>query len=1450
MDLTAEFDAVSTEPVLLTNVEYEVEEIGHEIDTPVFHVRSRTASGDLVTTEVEGFRPHFGITQADFMGDALEVCNDRRTIGVEVDCSPKVWQHVIGIDNPGDVTAEDVAHHLEDTFNTEVYHTPDPYTTLHGDAVARIYTRVPGDVGGETGLRGDLDCETLEADVPFTRRFLISSGIYQSMLVDTDKDRVRYENWEGESDSPGLTQEVTPCDPPEVNPRHVIYDIEVATEGDGFPQPDRARHPITSISAHDSYTDEYCMWGLVDDVWDADKEQLKQEVYDDVRDREGFPDDTDTGDAFGDFQLFEDETMLLESFHRWVLEHDPDIFTGYNSDGFDHPYLIQRSYNVQALSIKRYSDNATPGVWVEEYDGNRQVNYSLSGRCTLDILDAYKKTQYRELDSYKLDDVASAELGFGKVGLEGDELDEAWHDHPVEFYAYSLRDSQATVEVEAQAGLFDLFENLRHVTGAQYETAVSNGPMLDTLFLRRAYEDGLMLPSNTAPDETVFHGAKVFDPVPGIHQNCVYPDLSSLYPNLFAMLNLGEETIIGTREDLRTSEFTTEDCYTFPTDERDFAIVPKGEPIDHIDRSEYKGVKTPGGGVREMFAPEYTTMYVLKPDIKESFIRDTIDDLIDLKYEYAGNPQRYAAVKRVTNSCFTPDTEVMTPDGIKGIRELEVGDRVYSIDPDTKEVEIKPVTATQSFPDYDGELVNIETNKIDFSVTPDHDMVVKQARYDDDVQKVEAGNLNAWSSYEMISDWNTIDADPVEEIDLREWLDKDEYESRTVDGDVQIRPHQNDGRVHTWHPATYDANRFIELLAWYITEGSTRTKANDGRKRDSVLGLGSNTISIAQYDDDEKADIAETVEELSDNMSPRVGDRSVGIYNHKLLSAALIRMAGDGSENKRLPSFVWDCSVSQKQTLFNVLIRGDGDRRDTSYRYTTKSTELRDDVMRLCVHLGKNPQYSWDDGGEYNSGVWRVFYSDTKNHFRMNRSRTAGAGSTTTAENGVYCVTVEDNHTVLAGRNGKFQWVAQCYGVMGDSASGGKGFRLYNRRVAEGITLAGRQTITHTASEFTEYLQQNYDPGATLVGGDTDSSTTSIPNAPDMNTALDWAREAVEYVEQSYDEFANNEFDMPAEDHRLEVELESLASALFYSEESVDEWYEQTDSGLVKNTETHGVQKRYAQSIVWDDDDGWLDVPDGEPLFDPDDTSELKFNESVTYDTFTDGALSHMDPQDIVSITGFEYVRSDSAQITRDAQENIFTHILISENPRDRIETYLQNLVEGIEDGTVPLSKLARPKGISQHLDSYGWKDVSELSDDEVTPEIEHHGGVWRQTPGPNYRGAKYADDWFSWEQLGEGSKPHKIPIDKVRGSDFPAAYEYHSYPEDNARPDPPEVGTPVDAVSVENPERLPEEFIVDRDTIIEKELEDKLEDVLQTLGYSFDDVVSPGQQTSLGAFG
>ncbi|PSQ39767.1 hypothetical protein BRD13_01740 [Halobacteriales archaeon SW_5_70_135] len=499
----------------------------------------------------------------------------------------------------------------------------------------------------------------------------------------------------------------------------------------------------------------------------------------------------------------------------------------------------------------------------------------------------------------------------------------------------------------------------------------------------------------------------------------------------------------------------------------------------------------------------------------DGMIRTMVDELLeerevkkDARDDYEPNSERYerydrqqAAVKVIMN-CFTPDTDVLTPDGVRNVRDLEVGDEVYSLDPDTMEMELKPVEETHEYPDYRGELIDIETGKIDLRVTPNHRMLVRKAETngiawdEDEYRFVEAGDLDDATNYQLPHGWDGPDGTELDRVDLTELLDG-EYEvwaNNDVHGhtlaaevgqypDKVVRQAVDDTgyvfsaeefaanreyldedcsefyvhgeRGRKWIPRCYDGDDFLELLAWYITEGNVHT-STEKQFGDNFRG-SSTTINIAQEaipdggQGDDHAAIGELLERMG--FEPYSDQRGYQ-FTSKLLGEWLEGNCGADSFEKRIPEFVFDLTRRQKRHFLETLIAGDGDRQRNSWRYSTASEELRDDVLRLCVHLGLTANYGED------SDVYRIHVTeDTKNTLRMHRS----AGRST-AEDGVYCVTVADNHTLLAGRNGTFQFVGQSlYGVLGWDR-----FRLYDKDMGAAVTATGRSVIDFTEEVSSE----------------------------------------------------------------------------------------------------------------------------------------------------------------------------------------------------------------------------------------------------------------------------------------------------------------------------------------------------------------------------------------------
>jgi len=566
-------------------LEYDIESEGNFMSEPIITLFCRDKDGKRREIEVEGFYPSFYITEKSYIENEHNIFRESmiRSVDARTGLTSKENSNNAGLNEVLDA----------------------PRKTLNGTELVRVNTVLPQHV--KKLKESDFFDKTWEADVFFTNRFLVDSGIKDCFTIPRGEDRVQYEDIEAVDG--GM----------DVAPRMVTIDIEVWA-GDEFPDTQNPRKPITAVTVHDSYDDEYYAGVLhpdsvdrgSDNTWSGDEEWELPDTVDEC-----------------EIDVYEQEGAMLDFINQWIIDKDPDLLTGWNSSrneigsGFDYPYWINRCERINEWSYRDLSP--TDDCFV-----TNRGSPVIGGREMFDMLQAYKKTQIHEKRSYALGYIAEEELGYGKEDVA--DLDEGWLHEPVEFMRYNIRDVEAVVEIEKSKNVLDMYDHIRSITGATYsEIADSNIGIIDLLFLRQAKNRGIALPTSERPDVQHYWGAYVFPPEAGKHKNVVYPDLSSLYPNLFRDMNASPETIIGFEEDLEQSEYTKEDCHTIYVDTRDEQVK------------------------RDADEPVRTKLYVLKPEVKESFVRETIQDLIDMKYEYKKDEysdEAYGAVKRITNSVY------------------------------------------------------------------------------------------------------------------------------------------------------------------------------------------------------------------------------------------------------------------------------------------------------------------------------------------------------------------------------------------------------------------------------------------------------------------------------------------------------------------------------------------------------------------------------------------------------------------------------------------------------------------------------------------------------------------------------------------------------------------------------------------------------------------------------
>ncbi|GGJ08822.1 hypothetical protein GCM10008995_18350 [Halobellus salinus] len=1271
-------DADGTVELMVTQVNYSIEGSGSR-EYPVVHVFGRTADNEPEHVRVLGFEPYFYAPTESLDDDILD---------------------------------RDVITRTEDGFES-----------IRGDDLTKICTRTPRDVGA---IRDDFD--HYEADILFPNRLLIDKDIKSGMSVPARRL------------DDGSVQ--IPHD--EVEPVEVAADLRVNTfdievdDRSGFPE--EGEEPIVCLTSHDSYRDEYIAW-----LYNAPATVDGVESPDDLPGYEPFREDTEV-----EVRTFEREEAMLDAFVSYIQETNIDIMTGWNFEDFDMPYLLDRMEVLNPAAAEDLNPDRLSRideVWRSGWGGP-----DVKGRAVFDLLYAYKRTQFTELESYRLDAVGELELNAGKERYTGD-IGDLWEEEPERLLEYNVRDVELCVEIDRKQDIIAFWDEVRTFVGCKLEDAPTPGDTVDQYILHEAH-NRFALPSKGKADAEEYEGGAVFDPISGVKENVTVLDLKSLYPMCMTTINASPET--------------------------------KVDPEAH-------------GG--ETFEAPNGTHFRREPD---GIIREMIDTLLSereekksLRNDYDPNTQPYEqydrqqqAVKVIMN-CFTPDTEVLTPAGVQNIRDLGVGDEVYSIDPDTLRMETKPVEETHEYPEYRGDLVDIQTNKTDFRVTPNHRMLVRKNSKNgatwDGYRFVEAGDLDEYSNYELPHDWSADHGDPIEEVDLTELLD-DKYEvwvrpsvhGHTFTAELGWTPrrvpkagrgetgyvftadefethreyiesvcvtsfvHRESGRK--WVPRTYDGDDFLELLAWYVTEGNVHTSSKK-QFGENYRGPAT-TVKIARNagsDGSENAipdggDGGETDHARIGSLLDRLGldyyvdDRSYQ-FTSRLFGDLLERLCGEDSFTKRIPDLVFGANEAQKRLFLETLVAGDGDRQVGSWRYTTLSERLRDDVLRLCTHLGETASYNHD------SGSWRIYCTEgAKNSFRMHRS-----GGRSTADDGVYCVTVADNNTLLAGRNGKFQFVGQSlYGVLGWDR-----FRLYDKEMGAAVTATGREVIEHTAEAANELDRE-------VIYGDTDSVMLELGHDVSKADAIEQSFELEEYINDSYDEFALEELDAAA--HRFQIEFEKLYRRFFQA----------------------GKKKRYAGHIVWKEG---KDVDD-------------------------------------IDITGFEYKRSDIAPITKEVQKRVIEMIVRGEETDD-IADYLNGIIEDFETGEVSVEEIGIPGGIGKRLDAY----------DTDTAQV---------------RGAKYANE-FLGTNFGRGSKPKRLYLRKVHPSWF---REMESQGYDPQR-DPlyTEFKRDPDVICIEYDDQLPDAFEVDWDKMLEKTLKGPIERIIEALGMSWDEVKSGQEQTGLGSF-
>ena len=213
---------------------------------------------------------------------------------------------------------------------------------------------------------------------------------------------------------------------------------------------------------------------------------------------------------------------------------------------------------------------------------------------------------------------------------------------------------------------------------------------------------------------------------------------------------------------------------------------------------------------------------------------------------------------------------------------------------------------------------------------------------------------------------------------------------------------------------------------------------------------------------------------------------SSSILNRWMLSHCYVEGQRHGADAKRIPDFVFESSDAMREFLSSAY-KGDGNRRGV--RYSTVSTRLAHDMVVLLSLLGYKAKLTYEN----ESRIYRIAFRNVSSKLTYSGPEKRKHLKILPFEGTVYCVTTERNHTVIAGRNGRFVPVGQSYGVMGFET-----FALYCLPVADATAALGRDAITRT-------IEKCKQEGVSVIYSDTDSLFIENPNKEKVADVLKWA---------------------------------------------------------------------------------------------------------------------------------------------------------------------------------------------------------------------------------------------------------------------------------------------------------------------------------------------------------
>lgn len=328
-----------------------------------------------------------------------------------------------------------------------------------------------------------------------------------------------------------------------INPRVLSYDIECYSKKWTFPNPNNIWDEVFIITAS---------------VMDRDG-TIRNTAFI----RHGY-----TSERIKDTTIVtcENEEELLVKFQEFIIETNPEICIGYNTDGFDNPYITQRLYNLglEWMNISKLKNSTITTRRANKISTNTTQKFmdrnkreagheylKMAGRLHIDLL-KHMVSNYK-LRSYSLDAVSREYLqNEGKHDVKPKDMFKAFsnYNRNVDLYnkvvAYGIQDSILPIKLYNKLQVFLGLSKMADVMYTNIDAFYTEGSSfkVKNMIYMRCVVRKVLLRNNDEKSERGYQGALILNPDTGLHENVYTLDLDSLYPNIIRSYNICFTTLV------------------------------------------------------------------------------------------------------------------------------------------------------------------------------------------------------------------------------------------------------------------------------------------------------------------------------------------------------------------------------------------------------------------------------------------------------------------------------------------------------------------------------------------------------------------------------------------------------------------------------------------------------------------------------------------------------------------------------------------------------------------------------------------------------------------------------------------------------------------------------------------------------------------------------------------